>query len=178
MRFAKRVGRAIDQRLRRRVVHESPNEFRRDESRGRGVIREQIEHFVAVMLAAAGFDVTAKYDFLALVVQLRHESEAAPLTRICNRPAGERARHLRHVLLRVAAIDAQRVQLEQLASIVFVQSLWSVLALLLDLLGTPWRETPQSGTARKTIWTERPLAGGRMRTVWIGAHPVVQIEQH
>ena len=36
-------------------------------------------------------------------------------------PAGENLRELLHVLLRVAAVDAERVQLEQLARVVFVQ---------------------------------------------------------
>ena len=51
------------------------------------------------------------------------EDVAAALTRIVNRPAGERTRHLGHVLLRVAAVHAERVQLHQLAAVVLVQSL-------------------------------------------------------
>ena len=37
-------------------------------------------------------------------------------------PAGEDLRELLHVLLRVAAVDAERVQLEQLACVVFVEA--------------------------------------------------------
>ena len=36
-------------------------------------------------------------------------------------PAGQDLRELLHVLLRVAAVDAERVQLEQLARVVLVQ---------------------------------------------------------
>src|SRR5215211_5082910 len=39
-----------------------------------------------------------------------------------DRPAGEGARHLLHVLLRVAALDAERVQLHQLARVVLVDA--------------------------------------------------------
>ena len=52
----------------------------------------------------------------------RLETIPAALTWIVNRPPGERTRHFGHVFLRVAAIDAQRVQLHQLAAVVFVQS--------------------------------------------------------
>jgi hypothetical protein len=40
-----------------------------------------------------------------------------------DRPAGERAGDLGDVLLRVAAVDAQRVQLHQLAAVVLVEAL-------------------------------------------------------
>src|SRR5687767_13661619 len=39
-----------------------------------------------------------------------------------HRPPGENFRQLLHILLRVAAVDAERVQLEQLARVVFVQA--------------------------------------------------------
>ena len=48
-------------------------------------------------------------------------AEAAALPRVVDRPAGERARHFGDVLLRVAAVDAERVQLHQLAAVVLVQ---------------------------------------------------------
>ena len=106
------------------------------------------------LLAAAGLDPVAEHQLLAAVVQARVEDVAAALARIADRPAGERARDLGHVLLRVAAVDAQRVQLHQLAAVVLVQPSFLPVA--------------------------RPSSGSRARTsgVRIGAHPVVEIEQH
>src|SRR5262249_47378502 len=92
---------------------------------------------------------------------------------------GECARDFGNVLLCVGAVDTERVQFEQLASVVFVQSSRCVLALLLALLRTRWwRETAQSGTARKTIRTERSLPGHRMWAVSIRALAVVEVEEH
>ena len=53
----------------------------------------------------------------ARVLRLREE-----LPRRADAPSGQRARDLDHVLLRVAAIDAERVQLHELASVILVQA--------------------------------------------------------
>jgi len=50
------------------------------------------------------------------------EHEVTDPLRILDGPTGEGARHLDHVLLRVAAIHAHGVQLEQLAAEVFVDA--------------------------------------------------------
>ena len=94
-----------------------------------GCRREDVEHLLAVGLAAARLDDVAEHHLLAGVVQARVEREAAALPRAVDRPAGERARHLGDVLLRVAAVDAERVQLHQLAAVVLVEALGRVLAL-------------------------------------------------
>ena len=67
--------------------------------------------------------------FCAGVVQPRVEREAAALPRVVDRPPREGARDLGHVLLRVAAVHAERVQLHQLAAVVLVETLGGVLAL-------------------------------------------------
>lgn len=48
------------------------------------------------------------------------------LIRRAHRPAGQTPRHLHHVLLRVAAVDAERVQLQQLARVILVRLLGHV----------------------------------------------------
>ena len=50
-----------------------------DEARRRRVPREDVEHLLAVVLAAAGLDHVAEDDLLARVVQARLEDEAAAL---------------------------------------------------------------------------------------------------
>ena len=91
--------------------------------------RQDVEDLFAVAFAAAGFDDVAEHDLLAGIVQARIEAEAAAEPRRLNRPAGERARDLGDVLLRVAAVDAERVELHQLAPVVLVQALRRVLLL-------------------------------------------------
>src|SRR5688572_28249037 len=45
-----------------------------------------------------------------------------PVTaRIGDRPTGERSSHFNNILLRISAVDAERVQFHQLACVVFVQ---------------------------------------------------------
>ena len=75
-----------------------------------------------------------------------------PMPRVVNRPARERARHFGDVLLRVAAVDAERVQLHQLAAVVLVQPLRHVL-LRVGLLG--------AACAGISPRCARPAAAGR-----------------
>ena len=95
---------------------------------------EDVEHLLAVGFAAAGLDDVAEHDLLTRIVQPRIEGEAAALARLVDRPAGEGARDFGDVLLRVAAVHAERVQLHQLAAVVLVQSLWRILVLRLRAL--------------------------------------------
>src|SRR4051812_19111943 len=78
---------------------------------------------LSVRLAAASLDDAAEHDLLPFVVQPRVEDELAALSGPVDRPPGERTRHLGDVLLRIAAVHAERVELQQLASVVFVKSL-------------------------------------------------------
>ena len=75
-------GGAIDERRRRRVADEAPRQLGRDEARRRRMRRQDVEHLLAVALAAAGLDHVAEHDLLAGVVQARLEAEAAALARI------------------------------------------------------------------------------------------------
>ena len=120
---------AIDERLRRLVAHEVARELRRDEARRRRSTRDDVEHFLAFLDAAAGRELLPEDRLLARVVDRRIEDELAGLP--VERPSGERARDFLHVLLRVAAVDAERVQLHQLARIVLVEA---ALRLLLQAL--------------------------------------------
>ena len=66
----------------------------------------------------------AEDDLFAAVVLEGFELDAAEVElaalRFLHGPAGEAARDFHHVLLRVAAVDAEGVQLQQLARVVFV----------------------------------------------------------
>ena len=112
---------------------------------------QDVEHPLTVADAASRRDAVAEHHLLAVVMQGRREAEAAALARLLDAPAGEGARHLGDVVLRVAAVDAERVQFQQFAPVVLVQ---------------PGR-TSRHRSRRVEV-----------RPVRVGTHPVVQIEEH
>jgi hypothetical protein len=73
------------------------------------MVREQIEHLFAVVLASSGFDPMPQHDFFTVVVQLRHKAVTSTETWIEDRPPRECAGDFRHVFLCVSAVDAERV---------------------------------------------------------------------
>ncbi len=78
-----------------------------------------VEHALAIVHAAAGFDRVAEHDLFAAVVARRREHEPRSLARL-HRPTGERASDVDDVLLCVAAVDAEGMQLHQLAGVILV----------------------------------------------------------
>ena len=107
----------------RRIVGDEPARQLGGDEAGRGRMpREQVEDGVAVALAAARLDALAQHDLLAIVVPARIEVESAAEPRVGDRPARERPRNFLHILLRVAAVDAERVQFHQLARVVLVDA--------------------------------------------------------
>src|SRR5947207_1387903 len=96
--------------------------------------RQNVEHILGVLHPASRGKLVAEDDFLAGVVHLRTENETATLGRRLDRPAGEGTRDVDHILLRVSAIYAERVELEQLTPVVLVQALSLPLLLCLLLL--------------------------------------------
>src|SRR5262245_5824555 len=83
---------------------------------------ENIEHPLAIANAAAGGYLHSKDGLLTVVMLRRVVVEDAFFVRLADRPTRKAAGDLLHVLLCVAAIDAKRVKLHQLASIVFVDA--------------------------------------------------------
>ena len=84
--------------------------------------RQNIEHHLSVFHAAAGGNLHAQHGLLAFVVNAIVVNEFAATVRLSDGPPGETAGYFDDVLLRVSAIDAQSVQLHQLARVVFVQA--------------------------------------------------------
>ncbi len=126
----------------------------------------------------------AEHQLLARVVHLRTENEAAALCGRLDRPAREGARDVDHVLLCVSTVDAQRVQLEQLAAVVLIQPLALSLLLLLLLPLSLLPGPHDSHDAAKSASAERPSPGElvlcieRRPTAVSHAARVVQIEEH
>src|SRR5947207_12454347 len=100
-------------------------------------------------------------------MQLRHEAEIAAQTRRGDRPAGERASDLSDVLLGVAAVDAKRVQLQQFAAVVLVQTFRCVRTLLRHRLRHARHRLERSTAASpgRTVSANWTLTRDRMRSV-------------
>jgi hypothetical protein len=90
------------------------------------VSRDDVEHLLAVLHAASGGEPLPKHDFLAGVMHRGPKDEAPTAARLFQRPARECARHVVNVLLRVSAVDAEGVKLEELARIVLVETAGTV----------------------------------------------------
>src|SRR5579862_5434711 len=90
--------------------------------RGGRMCRENLENLLAVLHAACSFDFMAQNGFLAIIMEERAENEASTLPWAVDGPAGKAARNLAYIVLSVAAIDTQRVELHKLSRIVLVQA--------------------------------------------------------
>ena len=138
---------------------------------------------LAVRLLAARLDLVPEHDLLLAIVNPRLEPEAASLARTDDGPAGEGAGDVDHVLLRVAAVHAERVQLHQLAAVVFVEA--ALLPRRVRVLRRARRRRHREPRADSRVASrpaEEPGAGPRLRPHLVGvgirALPVVEIEEH
>ena len=123
---AERLGDALDRVRRRLVGNEMPRKFGRDVPRGRGMLGKVGQH--CARLRNARLTVARAHDRLgAWLVRGVVERELAELAAAgkpvgADRPARECTRESGDVLLRVAAVHAERVQLENFARQVLVDA--------------------------------------------------------
>src|SRR6185295_602071 len=120
---------SIDKRFRWIVAHEMARELRRDEARRRRCTRNHIQNLFAFLHTPASREFLPKNRLLAGVVYRWIEEKLARLP--IEGPSRESARDFLHILLCVAAVNAERVKLHQLAGIIFVEA---ALRLLLQAL--------------------------------------------
>ena len=120
--FAERRGHALHQRRGRIVLHEVARQLGGDEPRRGRMPHQDVDDALAVALAAARRNRVAEHALAARIVGARPEEIRAALARLIDGPAGEAARHFGDVLLGVAAVHAERVQLHQLAGVVLVEA--------------------------------------------------------
>src|SRR5579871_6048601 len=90
--------------------------------RGGGMMRHDIEHFLSILHTTASRDRHTEHYFLSVVMEPWIEREGAAALRLIDRPTGEAARYFGDIFLRIAAIHAQRVKLQQLAPVILIQS--------------------------------------------------------
>jgi len=116
-----RGDRGIDAAVRRLVGDEARAQLGADVMHGGVLVGENLEQPYSFILTIT-LELLAQDDLVALVVGPVVVGESGAALRPLDAPAGEDARDVDDVLLRVAAIDAERVQLEQLACVVFVDA--------------------------------------------------------
>src|SRR6266513_1884609 len=158
--------------------------------RRRRTPRQNVEHVLGVLHPASRGKLVAEDDFLARVVHLRTENKTTTLSGRLDRPAGEGTRDVDHILLRVSAIYAERVELEQLTPVVLVQAL-SLPLLLCLLLLLPFDLSSRAHRSHDGAKSASPSANWNRTNPWhsvwsaqrgaiaVGhAARVVQIEQH
>ena len=141
--------------------------------------RQQVQHALAVFGTVAPNDL-AEHDFVACVVHAGVEPELPGLGTPgpADGPAGQRARDVDDVLLRVAPVDAECVELQQLARVVLVDAGRDVLADLLHHLGRDVGPLLSTGPASARALQPLEIGPGLRGESRIGAAHVVEIEQH
>src|SRR5271167_3115722 len=147
------------------------------------MVRENLEHLYALALATF-LDLVPEHHFFARLMLTRPVNKTSTLARLVDGPTGEDARHLGHILLGVATVDAEGVQLHQLTSVVLVESAATFLLIVLPvglLLLRSWRARHGITAPKRTIHSRiLPASGNPARRVRVRtlALPVVKIEQH
>src|SRR6185437_8331373 len=122
VRMHERYGRTVHERRWRGITHEAAYELRGNEVRRRGAMRQDVEHLLAVLDAAARPEGVAQEHLHAGIVHGGTKDEGAALVGSVNAPAGEGTCRRDDVALRVAAVHANGVELHELAAVIFVET--------------------------------------------------------
>src|ERR1700735_3822570 len=96
---------SVDQRGRRIVRHEALSQFQRDEMRGLRARREQVEHFLAFVLAFR-LDAMSENELRTGLVHAWLIAESEAFERLLDRPSGKYFGDLGDIALRVSALHA------------------------------------------------------------------------
>ena len=136
-------------------------------------MRQQIDHVFAVA-HATGVNLLPQHDLGIGIVHAVIEFECCLLLGLLDRPPGEAARHFGDIFLGVPTIDAQRVQLHQLAAVIFVQPARVFLLLLRHRRGRPG--LPVAAPAR--LLAHSSFGCGAVRGSRVRAKEIVEIKQH
>src|SRR5215469_7351630 len=93
---------------RRIVGDKSPDQLRGNEARCTRVLRQDVDHFLAIALAASGDSVTQD-DLRPRIVNAWTEHEFAAYLRPVDAPSRKCPRHFLNISLCIPAIHAERV---------------------------------------------------------------------
>ena len=118
--FRNVFAKLIDQSWRRIIRNKPLRELERDEVRRLRTCGQPVQQFQSLVFAL-GLDAVTEHELGSGLVHARIELEAAALVRLVDGPPGKYFGNLSDIALRVTAVHTQRVQLQQLAPIVFIQ---------------------------------------------------------
>src|SRR3989440_5219286 len=157
--------RGIDAAIGWLVRDEASTQLRADVVHRSALIREEFEQADAFILPVI-VEGEAKDTLRSVIVRPLSEHESRTAFRALNAPAGEDARDCDDILLGVAAVDAEGVQLEELARVVLVDACRLAPPIFRQFVHS---EPPPS--EKRAEWTRR--RGTRRHTLRI-----VEVEQH
>src|SRR5882672_2756010 len=83
---------------------------------------QDVEHLLSIFDPATTGDMHAEHDLLAGVVRRGLKGERSAHDDIVNSPSSQTAGHFLNVSLRIPAVNAERVQLHQLARVVLIEA--------------------------------------------------------
>src|ERR1700727_1758793 len=83
---------------------------------------QAMQHFPALVLAL-GLDAMSQHHLRSRLMHARIELETAAVVRLIDRPSGKNLGGLGDIALRIAAVHAEGMEFEQLASVVLVESI-------------------------------------------------------
>ena len=173
--------------VRRIVGNESLRNLIGNVVSGVRIARQNIQDFFAVF-HSTGVNLMPEDGFRAVVVNAIVEEEFGVAARLLDRPSGKGLCDIDDVVLRVAAIDAERVQFHQLAAIIFVQA--AFLILLPFRIRIIWirhsaadrspgnRGMPNSPRCHRMRWRCCCSCLQLFPRDGIGGQPIVQEKQH
>src|SRR5262245_30916895 len=103
------------------ITNKSPNELCGNEACGARMVGQNVDHGLAIT-DTAGIDFVTENEFFSVIVHPWTEHELAAQLRPVNGPARKGPRHFLDVLLRIAAVNTQRVQFHQLPSVILIDT--------------------------------------------------------
>src|SRR5688572_18796751 len=118
--MAESVGGCVNYGCWRLIGDKAARQLGGDEPCRRRMAHKQIDDFHAVFYSAPRRDACSKHRFCALIVQPGLETKLSVATRSDQGPPGKATRHLVNVLLGIAAVDAERVQLHDFSGVILV----------------------------------------------------------
>src|ERR1041385_8571679 len=114
------------------------------------MMRQNVQHLLAFLFAVLA-NLAAQDMFVARLMRPLVELEAAAELRFFNRPSCKYLGQFGNVLLRVAAVHAQRVQLHDFSRVIFVQPTRTIFCLRSRTLKTPAPSPETSGPTQPQL---------------------------
>ena len=165
---------AIHQNLRRVVGNKTLRQLQRNKLRRLRTRGQAVQHLPSFTFAL-WLDAMAEHELQSRLMHARVITEASTLERFLDGPSRKYLGDLGDVALRIPAIHAECVQLQQLAAVILVQAA----VLFAPCVRVRSRIARRVGPSPRTITTRRAHRDAEsLSRVRAHAHPVIQIEQH